>query len=64
MDLNEVTKVLKLSKNLSDEVKCKLEYFLKKNIDVFEWKHSNMVRISPDFMCHRLNIDNNDKLVS
>ena len=37
--------------------------FLKKNHDVFAWTHTDMVGIHPDVMCHRLNIDPQEKLV-
>ena len=37
--------------------------FLKQNLDVFTWKHSDMKGISPAIMCHRLNLDSDKKLV-
>lgn len=35
----------------------RLATFLKKNLDVFAWCHSDMVGIDPQIMCHHLNID-------
>lgn len=57
IDVQEPAKVLKLGKNLEGQVKEELELFLKNNLDMFAWKHSNMVGIVPEVMCYRLNID-------
>lgn len=57
MDLKKPTKVLKLRKNLDDKVKAELETFLKNNLNVFAWKHFDMVGISHNAMCHRHNIN-------
>ncbi|XP_030508935.1 uncharacterized protein LOC115723586 [Cannabis sativa] len=35
----------------------RLVTFLKQNLDVFAGKHSDMVKIPPEVMCHRLNIN-------
>ena len=50
MDDKEPTKVLKLEKNLSDELREAISTFLKKNLDVFAWKHSDMEGIDPAVM--------------
>ena len=47
MDDKELTKVLKLRKNLFDELKEAISIFLKQNLDVFTWKHSYMEGIDP-----------------
>ena len=52
----ESTQVLKLSENLSCELKEELTCFLMANLDVFAWTHKDMVGIHPDIMCHQLNI--------
>ena len=37
--------------------------FLKQNLDVFAWKHSEMEGIDPTIMCHCLNLDSDKKLI-
>ena len=39
IDDNELSKVLKLGKNLSDELWEAISVFLKQNLDVFAWMH-------------------------
>ena len=55
--------MLKLGKKLSDEFREAISTFLKKNLDVFAWKHSGMEGIDPTIMCHHLNLDSKKKLV-
>lgn len=50
VDPSEPTKILKLGQNLDNEVKNKLEEFLKSNTDIFMWEHFDMVGISPEIM--------------
>ena len=54
-------KVMKLRKNLSDELRDAISTFLKENLDVFTWKHLDMEGIDPVVMCHRLNLDSDKK---
>ena len=61
VDAKEPTKVLMLRKNLSDKLREAISTFLKENLDVFTWKHSNMEGIDPAVMCHQLNLDSNKK---
>ena len=42
IDDKESTKVLKFRKTLSEELKEAISTFLKSNLDVFAWKHSDM----------------------
>ena len=63
MDENEPTKVLKLRRDLSNELRETISTFLKGNLDVFSWKHSDMEGIDPAVMCHHLNLDSNEKPV-
>ncbi|XP_060968820.1 uncharacterized protein LOC133036288 [Cannabis sativa] len=49
-------KVLKIGSKLTFQQREKLVTFLKQNLDVFAWKHSDNVGISPQVMCHQLNI--------
>ena len=63
VDDKEPSKVLKLGKNLSDELREAILAFRKQNLDVFTWKHSNMEGIYPEVMCHHLNLDSDKKLV-
>ncbi|XP_074359107.1 uncharacterized protein LOC141698318 [Apium graveolens] len=51
------TKELKIGKQLSAELHIALTSFLKKNLDVFAWSHSDMIGVDPKVMCHHLNID-------
>ena len=57
------TKVVKLRKNLFDKLKEAISTFLKENLDVFTWKHSDMEGINPAVMCHCLNLDLDKKSV-
>ena len=59
----EPTKVLKLAKNLSEELREAISTFLKDNLDIFAWKHSDMEGIDPKVMCHCLNLDADKKPV-
>ena len=34
-----------------------LAQFLRENLDVFAWSHSDMIGIDPNVMCYRLNLD-------
>ena len=52
MDDKEPTKVIKLGKNLSGELREAISTFLKENLDVFDWKHSDIKGIDPAVMCH------------
>ena len=42
VDDKKLTKVLKLEKNLPDDLREAISTFLKQNLDVFAWKHSDM----------------------
>ena len=57
MDDKEPTKVLKIGKNLSEEIREAISEFLKLNLDVFAWTHSSMEGIDSSIMSHHLNID-------
>ena len=48
---------------MSDELREAISIFLRKNLDVFAWKHSDMEGIDPAIMCHRLNLDSDKKPV-
>ena len=63
VDDNELTKVLKLGKNMSDELREVISTFLKENLDVFSWKYSDIEGIDPAVMYHHLNLDSDKKLV-
>ena len=63
VDDKEPMKVLKLEKNLSNELREAISTFLKENLDVFTWKHSDMKGIDPAVMCHRLNLHSDKKSV-
>ena len=57
------SKALKIGKNLPDEIREAISKFLRQNLDVFTWAHSNMEGIDPNIMSHCLNIDPNRKSV-
>ena len=42
IDNKEPSRVLKIRKNLSNEVRKVISNFLGQNLDVFEWTHSDM----------------------
>ena len=51
------SKVLKIGRNLSEEIQKMISEFLKHNLDVFAWAHLDMEGIDPSVISHRLNID-------
>lgn len=53
----ESTRKLKIGSELGKQRSEELVKFLKGNLDVFAWTHSDMVGIIQDIMSHRLNID-------
>ena len=57
VDDKEPSKVLKLRKNLSEELREAISTFLKENLDVFAWKHSDIEGIDPTVLCHHLDSD-------
>ena len=59
----EPSKVLKIGKKFPDEIREAISKFLKQNLDVFAWAHSEMEGIDPSIMSHCLNIDPNRKPV-
>ena len=63
VDDKEPCKVLKLGKNLSDELQEATSAFLKQKLDVFSWTHSYMEGIDPEIMCDRINLELDKKLV-
>ena len=63
MDYKEPSKVLKIGKNLFEEIWGAISEFLRWNLDVFAWAHSDIEGIDPSIMSHCLNIDPSRKLV-
>ncbi|PON76854.1 hypothetical protein PanWU01x14_031740 [Parasponia andersonii] len=57
LSIDKFSKVLKIRVKLQEPMRASLVAFLKSNLDIFAWQHSNMVGIDPNIMCHRLNID-------
>ena len=55
--------MLKIEKNLPDEIREAILEFLKQNLDVFAWAYSDIKGINPNIMSHHLNIDPNMKPV-
>ena len=63
IDDKEPYKVLKIKKNLSNEIQKVISEFLRQNLDLFTWAHSDMEGIDPNIMSHHLNIDPSRKPV-
>ena len=63
VDDKEPSKVLKLKRNLSERIRKVISEFLKQNLEVFSWAHSDMEGIDPSIMSHRLNIHPSKKLI-
>ena len=63
MDPNEPSRVVKISKELKEELGQQFMEFLSLNQDVFAWTHVDVVGIHPEVMCHQLNIDSQTKQV-
>ena len=57
VDPNEPSSVVKIDNGLKKKLAQQLKEFLALNQDIFTWTHADMVRIHPEVMCHRLNID-------
>lgn len=57
VDFHNPPKSLQVSDNLPPMVKEKLKRFLHCNLDVFPWKHQDMVGIDPKVSCHHLKIN-------
>ncbi|KAL2499208.1 Ribonuclease H [Abeliophyllum distichum] len=55
VNLNHPEKVLHIIKELNESIKSRLTTFLKSNIDVFTWEHTDMEGINPKISYHRLN---------
>ena len=53
--------VLKIGSQLGMKLRKELILFLKANLDVFAWEHSDMCGIPPNVIVHKLNI--NQKLI-
>lgn len=56
-NFQDPTQVLGIGKALTPEMKEELMNFLKRNFDVFAWKHEDMVGIDPWVSFHHLNIN-------
>ena len=63
MDDKEPSKVLKIGKNLFEEIRGAISEFLRKNLEVFVWAHLDMEGINLSIMSHQLNIDPSRKPV-
>ncbi|KAL2492838.1 Uncharacterized protein Adt_28466 [Abeliophyllum distichum] len=54
---SDPSKMLQLGQKLDEGMKEKLKQILRENVDVFVWKHSDMVGIIPSVAYHSLNVD-------
>ena len=57
IDVQKPERTLRIGKELDPTLRRDLLDFLRQNLEVFAWTHSNMVGINPEIMAHRLNID-------
>ena len=57
IDNDDDSKMIKISSQLSQQTQKELVEFLRANLNVFAWTHSDMCGISPDIASHTLNID-------
>ena len=53
----EPTKTTKIGMNLNDLMKKEFVQFLKENLDIFTWSHTDMPGIMTEVIQHRLNVD-------
>ena len=63
VDDKKPSKVLKIGKNLPEEIRGVISEFLRQNLDVFAWAHLDMEGINPSIMTHHLNINSSRKAV-
>ena len=54
--LNDPKKYTYVSSLMSTDEKEQLQLVLLNNVDLFAWKHSDMIGISPTVTSHKLNI--------
>lgn len=54
---NDFSKSLQVDKSLPPALKEKLKKFLQNNLDIFAWRHDDMVGIDPKISCHHLKIN-------
>ncbi|KAL2531724.1 Uncharacterized protein Adt_05075 [Abeliophyllum distichum] len=55
VNLSHPEKVLRIGKELNKQMKSQITTFLKSNVDVFAWEHTDIEKMDPKFACHRLN---------
>ena len=63
VDHNEPSYVVKIGKGLKKELAQQLTEFLSLNQDVFTRIHTDIVRIHPEVLCHKLSVDQQAKPV-
>ena len=56
INLDEPKRFTYVSSLLSSEEREQVQLTLLRNIDVFAWRHSDMVRINPTVASHKLNV--------
>ncbi|KAL2487044.1 Uncharacterized protein Adt_31800 [Abeliophyllum distichum] len=54
---SEPTQELKVGEKFEGKIKDELKNFLRENINIFAWKHSDMVWIDLAVACHALKVD-------
>ncbi|KAL2474671.1 Uncharacterized protein Adt_35407 [Abeliophyllum distichum] len=62
VDPSQPEKFLHIRKELNELMKSQLTTFLKSNVDIFTWEHSDIEGIDPKVACHRLNTSLDVKL--
>ena len=56
VELDRLEKFTYISSLMSNEERAQLQLVLLRNIDVFAWRHSDVVGISPAVASHKLNV--------
>jgi len=56
-------KLFKLSASMGQELQDQIAGVIAKHLDVFAWNSADMLGIDPDFLCHKLTMDNRIRLV-
>ncbi|KAL2512128.1 Uncharacterized protein Adt_17728 [Abeliophyllum distichum] len=57
VDPNDPTMKLQVGKDFLEKSKEAMKRFLRHNLDIFAWKHEDMVGIDPKVSYHHLNVD-------
>uniref|UniRef100_A0A803QCX9 Retroviral polymerase SH3-like domain-containing protein n=1 Tax=Cannabis sativa TaxID=3483 RepID=A0A803QCX9_CANSA len=57
LNMMDLTKMVKIDKNLTEALRISLMAYHRKNQDIFAWLHEDMIGIDSKVICHALNIE-------